>query len=148
MHVIVYHVAQILQKYGTIYQFNSQAVEKKNHTQNCSFHRSTQHGLGSSSIRMVLEEENKHLFQRWAGLLAELAPKRRVKHRRETEKSRAWKIKPQKKAEEKRKKLSERIAEQIKKRSIKKKQSEWSEDYSLSTIDATFHQNYPMHIIR
>ena len=122
MHTLVYHVPQFLQKYGTIYQFNCQAVEKKNHAQNCSFHRTTQHGgLGSSYTRQVLEEENRHLYQRRAGLLAELAPKRRVKHRRETEKSRAWKIKLQKKAEEKRKKLSERIAEQIKKRSKKRK---------------------------
>ena len=54
MHTLAYHGPQFLKLYGTIYQFNCQPVEKKNHAQNCSFHRTTQHGgLGSSTHKRL-----------------------------------------------------------------------------------------------
>ena len=117
MHTLAYHVPQFLKLYGTIYQFNCQPVEKKNHAQNCSFHRTTQHGgLGSSYTQEVMKEENRHLFQRKTGLLAELEPRRREKPRRDTQKLKDLRKRMQQRAEDKRKKLSVRIAERLKKK--------------------------------
>ena len=62
VHALVWHIPQFLELYGTIYQFNCQLVEKKNHQQTSIYHRGTQKGgLCSSACRQIMERENRRL---------------------------------------------------------------------------------------
>ena len=63
LHALVYHVPQFLEMYKTIYQFNCQLVEKKNHAHTSYFHRGTQKGgRCSSHSKQILQRENRKLF--------------------------------------------------------------------------------------
>ena len=53
--VLVYHVPQFLERFGTIYQFYCLTMEEKNHLQNRAFRRNSQKGGKGSNFTVQVK---------------------------------------------------------------------------------------------
>jgi len=58
MHVLKYHVSELIQRHGNLIKFTQQGLEKLNDIMTKQFFRSSNH-KGCSALKQVMENQNR-----------------------------------------------------------------------------------------